>query len=328
MNEQANSSLSAHGLWLVDKRKYQILPVPLPNGTNKSDIVLKMRVSGVSRGTERLVFNAQVPETEYERMRAPRQTGHFPYPVLYGYCAVADIIDGPAALIGRSAFCLNPHQDYFTAPLEALTFLPETLPARRAVLLANMETALNGIWDSGISAGDKVTVIGAGVIGLLIGFLASRIPATTITVIDTQDRSKLAGLFGCQFETTPQQGLEADVVFHCSASDSGLQTAFACAGMDSAIVEMSWYGNKSLTLNLGGAFHSKRLRLIGSQVGQIPATHKARWTYQRRMDRALALLDDPRLDELLTHAIAFTDAPQALPSLLDDPAALAISLTY
>ena len=328
MNQKTNRGHSATGLWLVDKRKYEILPVPLPDWDKKSQILLKMMVSGVSRGTERLVFNAQVPHSEYHRMRAPRQQGNFPWPVLYGYCAVAEIMDGPPELIGRKAFCLHPHQDYFTAPQDSLTFLPETLPSRRAVLLANMETALNGIWDSGASAGDHITIIGAGVVGLLIGFLASQIPATTVTLIDTQDRSELAKIFGCHFETNPQKGLNADVVFHCSASESGLQTALACSTMESAIVEMSWYGTKNLSLNLGADFHSKRLRLIGSQVGQIPATHKARWTYQRRMDRALALLDDPRLDELLTHDLPFKDAPQALPPLLDNPAALAISLTY
>ena len=328
MNKQDPHSVSATGLWLVDKRKYAILPVPLQIQDKKSEILLKMLASGVSRGTERLVFNALVPPEEFSRMRAPRQIGDFPFPVLYGYCASALILDGPSDLIGRKVFCLNPHQDYFSAPLDALTLFPETLPHERAVLAANMETALNAIWDSGVSAGDKITIIGAGVVGLLVASLASRIPATTVTLIDRQDRSELAKLFGCRFENTPNQGLEADLVFHCSASEKGLQTAITCAAQEASIIEMSWYGSNPVSLSLGGAFHSKRLRLIGSQVGQIPADHKARWTYQRRMQCALSLLDDARLDRLLTHRIPFIEAPQSLPPLLDDPSALAITLTY
>ena len=328
MNTKDPRSTSATGLWLVDKRKYAILPVPLQFEGKKSEILLKMLASGVSRGTERLVFNTQVPLQEYDRMRAPRQYGDFPYPVLYGYCAVAEIIEGPADLIGKKAFCLNPHQDYFSAPLEALTLLPDTMPSERAILAANMETALNGVWDSGATAGDKITIIGGGVVGLLVCALTNSLPGTQVTLIDRQDRSTMADLLGCRFEQVPNQGLDADIVFHCSASESGLQTALECAANEASVIEMSWYGTSPVSLSLGGVFHSKRLRLIGSQVGQIPATHKARWSYQRRMQCALTLLDDPRLDHLLTHKIPFTEAPQALPPLLDDPSALAITLTY
>ncbi len=328
MNDKATRTHSAKGLWLVDKSKYAILPENLPDLDKKTEILLKMTASGVSRGTERLVFNARVPMSEYQRMRAPHQRGDFPYPVQYGYCACATILDGPAELIGKSVFSLHPHQDYFITDIKNITLIPPHIPPQRAILAANMETALNGLWDSGVSAGDHVTIVGGGILGLLLAFLIAQIPATSVTLIDTQDRSRLAESFSVKFEQQPHEGLEADLVFHTSASEAGLQTAIACAGAESRIMEMSWYGDRETTLSLGGAFHSKRLQLISSQVGKIPHHQKERWTYSRRMQKALELLDDARLDQLLTHQIPFMEAPSRLPPLLDDPQALAITLLY
>jgi threonine dehydrogenase-like Zn-dependent dehydrogenase len=328
MNNQAKRTHSANGLWLVDKSKYAILPENLPDLDKKTEILLKMTASGVSRGTERLVFNARVPMSEYQRMLAPHQRGDFPYPVQYGYCATAEILDGPPELIGKFVFSLHPHQDYFITDSKNIALIPAHIPPQRAVLAANMETALNGLWDSGVSAGDHVTIVGGGVLGLLLAFLIAQIPATDVTLIDTQDRSRLAESFGVRFEQEPQKGLEADLVFHTSASESGLQTAISCAGSASRIIEMSWYGDRETSLSLGGAFHSKRLQLISSQVGKIPNHQKERWTYARRMQKALELLDDARLDQLLTHQIPFLEAASRLPPLLDDPKALAITLLY
>lgn len=328
MNDKATRTHSANGLWLVDKSKYAILPENLPDLDKKTEILLKTIASGVSRGTERLVFNGRVPITEYQRMRAPHQRGNFPFPVHYGYCAAAEILDGPPDLIGKPVFCLHPHQDFFITDIKNVTLVPSQIPPQRAVLAANMETALNGLWDSGVSAGDRVTIVGGGVLGLLLAFLIAQIPATDVTLIDPMDRFHVAQSFGAKFENEPQQGLEADLVFHTSASAAGLQTAIACAGSGSRIIEMSWYGDRDISLCLGGAFHSKRLQLISSQVGKVPNHQKERWTYARRMQKALELLDDSRLDQLLTHQIPFLETPSRLPPLLDDPQALAITLIY
>jgi hypothetical protein len=328
MQEVGQNTLSAQGLWLVNKRKYAILPVTLGKLDNKTEVLLKMKVSGISRGTEKLVFNAKVPESQYQRMRAPLQRGDFPFPVQYGYCAVADIIDGPSELIGKTTFCLHPHQDIFIVSIDKLSIVPEYIPVHRAVLAANMETALNAIWDSGVTAGDTVAIIGGGVLGLLLSFLVGRIPATRVTLIDPVDRSEYAAQFGTQFRQTAPEELNADVVFHTSASEGGLQTAFHCAGEEARIMEVSWHGDHLISLPLGGAFHSKRLQLISSQVGQITSDRRSRWNYARRLQTALELLADQRLDSLLTHQIPFEDAATKLPVLLDDPKALAISLTY
>jgi NADPH:quinone reductase-like Zn-dependent oxidoreductase len=276
--------------------------------------------SAISRGTERLVFEGRVPPSEYARMRAPMQAGEFTFPVKYGYCAVGVVEEGPADWRGRTVFCLHPHQDRFVASLDWLRPAPATTPPRRATLAANMETALNVVWDSGAAPGDRIAVIGAGVLGLLIAALAARLPGAEVVVIDIDAaRRPVAENFGARF-TTPDaiepETIQADVVFHTSATAAGLALALACAGFEGAIVEASWFGDAAPAIPLGGAFHANRLRLISSQVGHVAGSHRPRWPHARRLDKALALLDDPRFDALFTREVAFDDLPRALPALL------------
>jgi catechol 2,3-dioxygenase-like lactoylglutathione lyase family enzyme/NADPH:quinone reductase-like Zn-dependent oxidoreductase len=277
---------------------------------------MRMLWSGISRGTERLVFQGRVPESERERMRCPGQEGDFPFPVKYGYCAVAVVEDGPADLIGQTVFTLHPHQDVFDASVAMLTLVPPHVPARRATLAANMETALNAHWDAGSGPGDRIVVVGGGVLGLLVAFLSARLPGADVTVVDTDpSRAEIARSFGCGFAIPAEAPDDADLVFHASASAGGLATAVAAAGFEARIVEMSWYGEGTVAAPLGGAFHSRRLQLISSQVGQVSASRRARWDYGRRLRTALALLADNRLDALITEEIAFEDASTLLPDL-------------
>lgn len=292
------------------------------------EALVRTLYSGVSRGTERLVLSGAVGESEWERMKAPLQEGKFPFPVKYGYCAVGVVEGGPQELVGRPVFCLHPHQDVFLAPITMLTPIPDDVPPRRATLAANMETALNAVWDSAVAPADRIVVVGAGVVGLLIAFLSARLPGAEVTVIDVaKERREIVESFGAKFLAAPAAGadpasvsgvtsLAADVVFHTSVSPAGLNTAIAAAGFESAIVELSWYGSKDVPVKLGGAFHSQRLRLISSQVGQVSAGHRPRWDYKRRMQAALRLLDDVRLDVLVSEEIAFADAASALPRAL------------
>jgi threonine dehydrogenase-like Zn-dependent dehydrogenase len=282
--------------------------------------------SGISRGTERLILSGAVGASEYERMRAPLQEGAFPYPVKYGYCAVGVVETGPEHLRNRTVFCLHPHQDVFLAPIGMLAPIPDAIPARRATLAANMETALNALWDSGASACDRIVVVGAGVVGLLVAYLAARLPGSDVTVVDLDEtRRPIVEQFGARFVSARSPGAEglpkgADVVFHASVSAAGLATAIGCAGMEGTIVELSWYGDKDIPVGLGGAFHSQRLKLVSSQVGQVSAGHRPRWDYSRRLGAALRLLDDARLDVLVGEEIAFEDAPSRLPEILSSGA--------
>jgi threonine dehydrogenase-like Zn-dependent dehydrogenase len=278
--------------------------------------------SAVSRGTERLVAAGKVPASEHERMRAPLQDGDFPFPVKYGYCAVGTVEHGPGDLAGRTVFALHPHQDRFTAPASFLCPLPEGVPARRAVLAANMETALNGVWDSRAAPADRIVVVGAGVVGLLVASLAAGLPGAEVTVVDVNEqRASIAGQLGAGFALPEDAPGDADVVFHASAHPHGLSTALACAGMEATVVEMSWYGEGLVPAPLGGAFHSRRLRLVSSQVGQVSPGHRPRWSYRRRMEAALRLLRDDRLDALITEEVAFEDLPGAIPRILSHDAA-------
>jgi threonine dehydrogenase-like Zn-dependent dehydrogenase len=270
--------------------------------------------SGLSRGTERLVFEGSISFGESERMRAPAQAGDFPFPVKYGYCAVGIAEDGP--LQGRTVFALHPHQERFTAPVAMLHPVPEGVPARRAVLAANMETALNALWDSGAGPGDRILVVGAGVVGLLAGYLAARIPGAEVTIVDIDfARRPVAESFGAAFAKPLDAPGEADVVIHASATASGLACALACAGAEATVVEVSWYGDRMVPAPLGVDFHAKRLKLVASQVGQVAPSRRPRWDHGRRMGKALDLLADERLDALITAEVAFADLPDALPRL-------------
>jgi 2-desacetyl-2-hydroxyethyl bacteriochlorophyllide A dehydrogenase len=307
----------ATALWYVGVRECALNVVTLP-ASGSDDCVVRTLWSGVSRGTERLVFEGRVPESERERMRAPFQDGDFPFPVKYGYCAVGVVEAGPADMLGRTVFCLHPHQDVFVAARNRLTLVPDTVPARRAVLAANMETALNAHWDAGSGPADRIVVVGGGVLGLLVAWLAARLPGAEVTLVDVApERAEMAASLGFGFALPANAPVDADLVFHASASAPGLATAIGCAGFEARIVELSWYGDGAVSAPLGGAFHAKRLQLISSQVGQIAPSRRPRWDYARRVQAALALLaEDDRLDGLITQDIAFTDAAAMLPDVL------------
>jgi NADPH:quinone reductase-like Zn-dependent oxidoreductase len=275
--------------------------------------------SAVSRGTERLVMNGLVPQGEWARMRAPLQEGDFPFPVKYGYCAVGTVEIGPPELSGRTVFCLHPHQDWFDAPQGMLALVPDDVPARRATLAANMETALNALWDSDAGPADRIVVIGGGIVGLLAGWLAARLPGATVTLSDVDpSRAEMARHLGMAFAPPDSLPRDADVVFHASASEAGLAAAIGCAGVEACIMEMSWYGEKIVSVPLGGAFHSQRLRIVSSQVGMVSPSRRPRWPYQRRLAAALDLLRDDRLDALVSETIDFADTPRELPRVLTE----------
>jgi 2-desacetyl-2-hydroxyethyl bacteriochlorophyllide A dehydrogenase len=292
------------------------------------DLVIETLYSGISRGTEALVFRGGVPASEFERMRCPMQAGEFPFPVKYGYAAVGRVVAGEAHL-GRSVFALHPHQDRFAAPSSAAVPLPPGMPAGRAVLAANMETALNVVWDGGAAPGDRIAVVGAGTVGALTGWLCARMPGTEVTLVDVDPaRAALAGALGCHFASPEAAPDACDLVIHASASGEGLATALALAGREAAVVEASWYGDRPVAVELGGAFHSRRLRIVASQVGAVPESRRARWPNRRRLIKALELLADPALDALISGETDFAELPERYGAILADPATLCHRVRY
>jgi len=294
------------------------------------EALVRARWSGISRGTEALVATGRVPQSQHEAMRAPFQEGEFPFPVKYGYCSVGVVEAGEGTLLGREVFCLYPHQTAYVVPAQAVTPLPPGLPPERAVLAANMETALNAVWDGSPRAGERIHVIGAGVVGCLVAHLCGQIPGAEVTLADVlPERALLAEALGVTFATPDSLTTDADLVFHASGHADGLRTALAMAGQEARIVELSWYGSAEVALPLGEGFHSRRLTLQSSQVGQVAAVMRPRWSYARRIAKALDLLHAPVLDRLITGEIAFAELPTALPRLAQHPDdALCVRIVY
>ncbi|VTU32404.1 zinc-dependent alcohol dehydrogenase [Variovorax sp. RA8] len=285
-------------------------------GPGPGEVLVRALHSGISRGTELLVFRGEVPESEYERMRAPFQEGSFPAPLKYGYASVGVVEQGPQALLGRTVFCLYPHQTRYVVPAEAVHPLPEGLTPARAVLAANMETAVNALWDAAPRIGDRVAVVGAGVVGLLAAWLAGRVPGCEVELIDTNtERRAVAERLGLVFASPQRARPDADLVIHASGNAEGLATALRLAAFEATVLEMSWYGRQAVTLPLGEAFHSRRLTLRSSQVGHVALPQRARWSHGRRLALALALLRDPALDALMTDAAPFDELPAVLARL-------------
>lgn len=303
----------ARSFWITGKEKGELRDTTL--GARAPDHVrVRMIVSGVSRGTERLVWRALVPESEYERMRAPFQDGAFPFPVKYGYCAVGRIVEG--ANKGTRVFALHPHQDEFDVPESMTVPIPDDVPDTAAPLAAHLETAINALWDHPVRIGDRVAVIGLGAVGLCIANLVRRMPGVDLVCIDpaplAQARAKALGL---RVEDSAE---DRDLVFHTSATAGGLRAAIDAAGFEATIVELSWYGEGSVAAPLGGAFHAKRLTLAASQVGHVAPARRATRPHRTRLELALHLLADPtyRLD--LGAPIPFAELPARYAAALGD----------
>ena len=319
---------SSQALWYAADRRIEIRPLEFP-APGPDDVLLRAVASGISRGTERLVWQGRVPESEHLRMRCPHQEGDFPFPVKYGYALVAEVEDGPDELRGQLVFALHPHQRHVRLPRADIHPVPPGIPAPRAALAANMETALNILWDAGAMAGDRILVVGGGLVGLLVTALAARLPGATVTLIDPlASREVLASRFGATFMLPQDAPRDQDVVIHASGRPEGLRLALAAAGAEARVVEASWYGDCDVAVPLGEAFHAKRLSLVSSQVGAVPAERRARWTTRRRLRTALNLLNDDQLDALIERTIPFADAPAQLPDCLNDSMGLATVLSY
>lgn len=281
-----------------------------------NEVLVQALFSGVSRGTEALVYEGRVPPSEYSRMRCPYQAGEFPAPVKYGYASVGRVLDGAAALRGALVFCLFPHQTAYVVPERAVLRVPEGVPPERAVLAANLETALNAVWDAEPRLGDRISVVGAGVVGCLSAYLLARIPGTEVELVDLDPtRATLARSLGVGFAEPARAASERDLVFHASGHAEGARTALSLAGTDASVIELSWFGAGPVSLPLGEEFHVRRLTLRSSQVGGVSPNARRRFDYRARLELALSLLADPRLDALITEESPFEALPETMARL-------------
>ena len=312
-------SNDAQAFWVAGPGRGEIRTEELRR-PGSGEVVVRALYSGISRGTEALVFSGRVPQSEWARMRAPFQVGEFPGPVKYGYSVAGIVEQGPAELMSRQVFVLHPHQTRFVVPATAVQVLPDEVPPARAVLAANLETALNGIWDARPHVGDRIAVIGAGTVGMLTAWLASRLPECAVQLVDLNPRREMvARALGVPFATPEAGAGDADVVIHASGSPSGLELALTVAALEATIVEMSWFGDQPVSLPLGGAFHSKRLTIVSSQVGRLAPAQRARWDHGRRLQLALGMLRDSALDAVITGESPFESLPEVMAGLAHTP---------
>jgi threonine dehydrogenase-like Zn-dependent dehydrogenase len=306
---------AARAFWSHPPGRGEIRPVELPP-PGPGEVLVRTLYSGISRGTEALVWRGGVPASQYATMRAPFQEGDFPGPVKYGYLNVGVVEEGPAELRGRTVFCLYPHQTRYVVPAAAVTPVPATVPAGRAVLAGTVETAVNAMWDAAPLLGDRIAVVGAGMVGCCVAKVLAGFPAVRVQLVDSDPaRAAVAAALGVDFAAPGQAMGECDMVVHASATEAGLNRSLELLVTEGVVIELSWYGDRRVALPLGEAFHSRRLVVRGSQVGTVAPARRGRRTYADRLALAMELLADPAYDVLITGECEFDELPAVLPRL-------------
>ncbi len=302
----------ASAFWLREPGVGEIRPATAA-APGDGEVRVRTRYSGISRGTETLVFTGGVPASQYAAMRAPFQQGDFPGPVKYGYLNVGVVEAGPPELLDRTVFCLYPHQTCYTVPAAAVVPVPAGVPAARAVLAGTVETAVNALWDAAPLVGDRVTVVGAGMVGCCVAALLARFPGVRVQLVDTDPgRAAVAAALGVEFVPPADAAGGRDLVVHASATAAGLRRSLELLGPEGTVIELSWYGDREVSLALGGSFHSGRLTIRASQVGMVAPARRASRTFADRLALALDLLHDPGFDALITGESRFEELPDVL----------------
>jgi threonine dehydrogenase-like Zn-dependent dehydrogenase len=312
---QTGAAHAERAFWVSAPGHGEIRPVDVPD-PGPGQVLVRTRRSGVSRGTETLVFRGAVPADQHERMRAPHQDGDFPGPVKYGYLNVGVVEAGEPGLVGRTVFCLHPHQTAYVVRADEVTVVPDGVPADRAVLAGTVETAVNALWDAAPMVGDRVAVVGAGMVGCCVARLLAGIPGVEVWLADVDPtRAEVASALGVAFAHPDEVSDDRDLVVHASATEAGLRRSLELLGPDGEVVDLSWYGDTPVRLDLGGVFHSHRLRIRASQVGEVALGRRHRRSRGERLALALDLLQDPAYDALLTGASPFEELPALMAEL-------------
>jgi len=308
----------ATAYWTVRPGRGELRTEDLPEPQD-GEALVRALYSGISRGTELLVHHGQVPDSVADTMRAPHQDGDFPAPVKYGYLSVGVVEQGPDDWKGRTVFCLHPHQDHYVVPVGGLTRVPDGVPPRRAVLTGMVETALNALWEAGPRLGDRVAVVGGGLLGGTLATLLTKFPLGRLELVDVDPAKKrIATALGVDFAHPNDAQPDCDIVFHCSATSDGLQRSLQLAGDEAEIIELSWYGDNPVHVPLGEDFHARRLSIIASQVAVVAKARRHRRSTQERLETAVGLLEDPAFDLFLSQDTSFAELPQTMEKLAED----------
>jgi len=321
--------LTAQAFWVCEPGRGELRPVDLPE-PGPGDVLVRTLRSGISRGTEVLVFSGRVPDDQRDAMRAPFQEGDFPAPVKYGYLSVGSVEGGHEPLVGRTVFCLHPHQTAYVVPAGAVAVVPEDVPSARAVLAGTVETAVNALWDAPPLVGDAVAVVGAGMVGCCVARLLRRFPEVDVTLVDVApDRAGTAAALEVAFASPDEAPGGCDLVFHASGTSAGLQRSLELLAPEGTVIDLSWYGDAEVRLALGGAFHSSRLAIRSSQVGMVAPARRGSRVPADRLRLALELLRDPAFDALVTGTSPFAELPEVMAGIAGGAVpALCHTITY
>lgn len=319
----------ARAFWVTGPGRGEVRDVALA-APGPDDVLVRTVTSGVSRGTETLVFRGGVPASQHAVMRAPFQEGEFPWPVKYGYLAVGVVEQGPPELLGRTVFGLHPHQTRWVVPAAAVVAVPDDVPPERAVLAGAVETAVNALWDAAPLVGDRIAVVGAGMVGACVAALLARIPGVRVELVDLDPaRAAVADALGVAFAAPADAAGECDLVVHASASDAGLARSLELLAVEGEVLELSWYGDRAVTVPLGAGFHSRRLSIRSSQVGAVAPARRGRRSHADRLALALRLLADERFDALVGDAVPFEELPRLMTRLAaGEPLAPCVRVRY
>ncbi|HSQ79372.1 MAG TPA: zinc-binding alcohol dehydrogenase [Candidatus Bathyarchaeia archaeon] len=307
--------IEARAFWLTRKGRGALKAETLdyPGG---DWCVVRAMFSAVSPGTERLVAMDRVPAALRQEMRCPYMGGRFPFPVKYGYSLVGEVVQGPAELRGRVVHVLHPHQDFCVVRAKDVRPLPAGVPPARATLASNLETAITAAWDAEVMIGERILVVGFGVVGSLVARVLALGPAFEVTVAETRpDRRRLAESLGFRVAEGRGEG-HFDLAFDTSGAAAGLRSAVESVGLEGRVVAVSWFGTAPVPLDLGGTFHSRRKRIIGSQVSRLPGGLGPRWDTARRTELVFRLLERPEFDLHVGPAVSFTELPKTYGSLV------------
>jgi threonine dehydrogenase-like Zn-dependent dehydrogenase len=304
--------------WLRSPGQGEIREVAVAASPGPGEVLVRTLYSGVSRGTETLVFRGSVPANQQVTMRAPFQDGDFGGPVKYGYLNVGVVEQGPPELTGRTVFCLYPHQTRYVVPVNAVTPVPEGVPPTRAVLAGTVETAVNAAWDAAPLVGDRIAVVGGGMVGCSVAAVLARFPGARVQLVDAEPaRAAVAAALGVGFALPADAAGDCDVVVHASATAAGLTRSLELLAPEGTVIELSWYGDRPVSVPLGEFFHSRRLVIRSSQVGTVSPAQQGRRGYADRLALALDLLADPVFDALITGECRFDELPAVMPRLAD-----------
>lgn len=312
----ATDTTPALQLWFTAPHRVEVreaaLPAPAPE-----QVLVKTRYSAVSTGTELLAYRGQLPcaialDSSLKALQQPSD-----YPLQYGYACVGEVQQTGSAVDpswnGRQVFSFQPHASHFLAHPDELKTVPDGLPAQAAVFLPNMETAVNLVQDGRPLIGERVVVLGQGIVGLLLTALLARHPLGSLVAVEGRpERQELARRLGANMVVSPEEAAGAatgaDLIYEVSGQPEALNLAIDLSGYASRIVIGSWYGSKAAPVDLGGAAHRNRLQLITSQVSTVDPALSGRWDKERRFGLVWEMIRCVDPTSLITHTLPLQEA--------------------